>query len=147
MRENNKKTIVIFGGSGGIGFEATKYFFKKGYNLVVTYNKNPKLIKNFISKKKEQQNKIFTFKCSFFNQNSIKKTIKFAFKQNHEVSCVINCVGIFEYDNLKSFNYKKISQDPLLIKKISKRKFYFTLKKCFKINRNKIFNFPVKNTL
>ena len=51
MRENNKKTIVIFGGSGGIGFEATKYFFKKGYNLVVTYNKNPKLIKNFISKK------------------------------------------------------------------------------------------------
>ncbi len=109
MRENNKKTIVIFGGSGGIGFEATKYFFKKGYNLVVTYNKNPKLIKNFISKKKEQQNKIFTFKCSFFNQNSIKKTIKFAFKQNHEVSCVINCVGIFEYDNFKSFNYKKIS--------------------------------------
>ena len=67
MQENYKKTIIIFGGSGGIGFEVARYFYDKGYNLVVTYNKNPKLIK-ILSVKKEQQNKIFTFKCSFFNQ-------------------------------------------------------------------------------
>ena len=110
MRENNKKTIIIFGGSGGIGFEATKYFYKKGYNLVVTYNKNPKLIKNFISKKRQQQNKIFTFKCSFLNQNSIKKTIKFAFKQNNEVSCVINCVGWRHSLFLRSFVQNQVEK-------------------------------------
>ena len=105
----NKKTIIIFGGSGGIGLEAVKYFYKKGYNLVVTYNRNPKQIKDFLRKKSHQLNKIFITKCSFLNENSIKKTINFAFKKKSEVSYVINCVGIFEYDNFKTSNYKNIS--------------------------------------
>ena len=109
MQENYKKTIIIFGGSGGIGFEVARYFYSKGYNLVVTYNKNSKRIKDFAKKKGHGKNKIFTFKCSFLSQNSIKKAIRFAFKKKNEVSHVINCVGIFEYDNLKNFNYKKIS--------------------------------------
>ena len=51
MQENYKKTIIIFGGSGGIGFEVARYFYSKGYNLVVTYNKNSKRIKDFAKKK------------------------------------------------------------------------------------------------
>ena len=29
MQENYKKTIIIFGGSGGIGFEVARYFYAK----------------------------------------------------------------------------------------------------------------------
>ena len=81
MNDNSKKTIIIFGGSGGVGLEVSKYFYRKGFNLVVTYNNNSKNIKNIIKKNLKFQNKIFTLKCNFVDQNSIKKTINFAFKK------------------------------------------------------------------
>tara|TARA_B100001057_G_scaffold34033_1_gene30871 strand:- start:64 stop:777 length:714 start_codon:yes stop_codon:yes gene_type:complete len=109
MNDNSKKTIIIFGGSGGVGLEVSKYFYRKGFNLVVTYNNNSKNIKNIIKKNLKFQNKIFTLKCNFVDQNSIKKTINFAFKKKSEVTYVINCVGIFEYDNFKNLSYNKIS--------------------------------------
>ena len=110
MNDNYKKTIIIFGGSGGVGLEVSKYLYKKGYNLVVTYNNNSKEIKNLIKKNSKFQNKIFTFKCNFIDPNSIKKTINFAFKNKSEVLYVINCVGIFDYDNFKNLSYNKISK-------------------------------------
>jgi len=73
MNDNSKKTIIIFGGSGGVGLEVSKYFYRKGFNLVVTYNNNSKNIKNIIKKNLKFQNKIFTLKCNFVDQNSIKK--------------------------------------------------------------------------
>tara|TARA_Y100000389_G_C17451356_1_gene515026 strand:+ start:260 stop:973 length:714 start_codon:yes stop_codon:yes gene_type:complete len=109
MNTNYKKTVIIFGGSGGIGLEVTKYLYDKGYNLVVTYNKNSSQVKNFLRNKSKSKNKLHLSKCNFINQQSIKNTIKFAFKKKGEVLYAINCVGIFNYDNLKNFNYKKIS--------------------------------------
>ena len=108
MKENYKKTVIIFGGSGGVGLEVTKYLYEKGYNLVVTYNKNSRQIKNFINKQSKLKNEVHIYKCNFIDQKSIENTIKFAFKKKGEVLYVINCVGIFNYDNLKNFNYKKI---------------------------------------
>ena len=71
MQENYKKTIIIFGGSGGIGFEVARYFYDKGYNLVVTYNKNSKRIKDFAKKKGQKKKKNFKIKIRFLHLNAV----------------------------------------------------------------------------
>tara|TARA_Y100000590_G_C15579726_1_gene961841 strand:- start:425 stop:1144 length:720 start_codon:yes stop_codon:yes gene_type:complete len=111
IKKNSKGSILIFGGSGGLGSEIAKNFCQQGYDMVLTYRKNAKEIKKILKKFNEKKsNKIFYSKCDFNNENSIKKTIKFAIKKNGEPKYIINSVGVFYYDNLKKFNYKKINE-------------------------------------
>ncbi len=108
MKKNPKGNILIFGGSGGLGNEVAKHFYNEGYNLLLTYNKSLPKFKNF--KIQNMPNKFFYTKCDFLNENSIKNAIKLTKKKIGDINYIINCVGIFYYDDIKNFNYKKISE-------------------------------------
>lgn len=45
MKNNNKKTFIIIGATGGIGSVLTTSFYKQGYNLVLSSRKLPDLEK------------------------------------------------------------------------------------------------------
>ena len=102
------KNIVIFGSSGDVGLSLAKNYLSQGYNLILTYNKNLKNIKKKFKFNQNNKSKLFFTKCNFKNEKSIKNVLKFAFKKIGEPSIIINSVGIFYYDNLKNFSYKKI---------------------------------------
>jgi short-subunit dehydrogenase len=103
------KSIVIFGSSGDVGLSLAKNYLDQGYNLVLTYNKNLKSIKRRFKFNQNNKSQLFFVKCNFKNEGSIKNVLKFTFKKIGEPSIIINSVGIFYYDKLNNFNYKKIT--------------------------------------
>jgi len=108
VKKNPKENILIFGGSGGLGIEVAKHFYNEGHNLMLTYNKSLPKFKNF--KIPNMSNKYFYTKCDFLNENSIEDAIKLTKKKIGNINYIINSVGIFYYDDIKNFNYKKISE-------------------------------------
>ena len=131
MKKNLKGNILIFGGSGGLGYEVAKYFFNEGYNLLFTYNKSTPKVKEF--KTENRSNKFFHTKCDFLKEKSIKNAIKLTKKKIGDIDYIINCVGIFYYDDITNFNYKKISET-FKINVFS----LLTINQCiFKLKRNK----------
>ena len=131
MKKNLKGNILIFGGSGGLGYEVAKYFYNEGYNLLFTYNKSAPKVKEF--KTENRSNKFFHTKCDFLKEKSIKNAIKLTRKKIGDIDYIINCVGIFYYDDITNFNYKKISET-FKINVFS----LLTINQCiFKLKRNK----------
>lgn len=96
-----KKNVIVFGASGDLGLEISNYFVEKKYNLVLTYNRNkPNLAGSSKSKN------LYCFKCNLEMEQSIENLIKKAIKKIDFPDLIINASGIFEYDQIKKFNYK-----------------------------------------
>ena len=76
-----KKTVLITGGSRGIGKETAKEFAKNGYNVVINYVSDEK---SALSLKEELEEKydsdVMLCKCDVSNENEVKKM----------VSCIIS---------------------------------------------------------
>ena len=78
MKKNLKGNIIIFGGSGGLGYEVAKYFYNEGYNLLFTYNKSTPKVKEF--KTENRSNKFFHTKCDFLKEKSLSSIMFINFK-------------------------------------------------------------------
>ena len=98
---------IVFGGSGDVGIDIAKDLLKKNYKLIISY-KNQKLSKLKKTFKNYNKNNIFLKYCDLSNEKSIKRVIQFSKKKIGEPGLVINTAGIFYYDNLSKFSYKKI---------------------------------------
>ena len=48
---NQKKTILISGGLGGIGFDLVKFFYKYNFKIIILDNKNKSFYLKIIQKK------------------------------------------------------------------------------------------------
>ena len=59
------KTCIIVGASGEIGLNCSQLFYDQGARLILIYNKNFKVIKQFNKDKKN----IYTFKCNLSKEN------------------------------------------------------------------------------
>jgi len=102
-----KKSAIVFGASGDTGVSITRSLLEKGFDLVLTYN-NERLetLKKKLNKFSNQ--KIYFKKCNFKNENSVEKLIKFSIKKIGEPQIIINTVGVFYYEKIERFSYKKI---------------------------------------
>ena len=104
---NKNKNAIIFGGTGDLGDKFLHYLLSNDYNVVFTSSTTQKLRKakkkyrNLILKKK-----IFGIKCNFLKESEIIKTIKFSKKNFKKLDLLINCNGIFNYDNINQLNYE-----------------------------------------
>ena len=107
MNKLYTNTAIVFGGSGDVGINIAKDLLKKNYKLIISY-KNQKLSKLKKTFKNYNKNNIFLKYCDLSNEKSIKKVIQFSKKKIGEPGLVINTAGIFYYDNLSNFSYKKI---------------------------------------
>ena len=102
-----KKNAIIFGGSGDLGSAIIQDFLEKGFELVITYK--DKKLNNLKNKfRKYKKNKIFFMYCDLKDEKSIKKLVRFSLKKIGEPQIIINTVGVFYYEKLKNFSYKKI---------------------------------------
>lgn len=89
------KNCIIIGASGEIGISCANLFYLNGANLILIYNKNKKVIKDF---KKNKKN-IFSFKCDLSKEKEIKKTYKKINRIFSEINVLINCAGIMKAQN------------------------------------------------
>ena len=88
------KTVLITGGSRGIGKCIAINLAKDGYNVVLNYNKSEKQAKEIQKELKEQGFNIEIFKADVSKREEVKKLINFSLKKFKDIDILINNAGI-----------------------------------------------------
>lgn len=88
--KKNNSTVIITGGSSGIGQEIAKFLSRKKYNVIN------------IDKNNKNKNIKYIF-CDLSNAKNIEKKIK-SLKKEKNIISLINCAGITKSEN--SIQYK-----------------------------------------
>lgn len=111
------KTIIVTGGSRGIGRVLVENFAKDGYNVVLNYNKSEEDAKNIKTELENQGYNIEIFKADVSKKEEVKKLVKFTLDKFQNVDVLINNAGISqtklftditeeEWDNIMNVNLK-----------------------------------------
>lgn len=87
------KTILITGASRGIGKEIAKAVAKKGYNIIINYNKSEK--EAFVLEKElASMTGVLTVKANVANMNEVDLMYDKAIKRFNKVDILVNNAGI-----------------------------------------------------
>ncbi len=95
------KTVLITGGSRGIGKCIAENLARDGYNVVLNYNKSEKQAKQIQKDLKEQGILIEIYKADVSKREEVKKMVKFSNSKFGNVDILINNAGIAK---LEMFN-------------------------------------------
>ena len=88
------KTVIVTGGSRGIGKCIAENLAKEGYNVVLNYNKSDKQAKNLQEVLREEGILIEIFKADVSKRNEVKEMVKFALEKWGKLDVLINNAGI-----------------------------------------------------
>ena len=88
------KTVIITGGSRGIGKCIVENLAKEGYNVVLNYNKSLKQAKEIQEKLKNDGINIEIFKANVSKREEVKKLVDFTLKKFKNIDVLINNAGI-----------------------------------------------------
>lgn len=91
MKEN-KKTIVITGGTTGIGFACAEYFLKNDYNVVITGRSE----KNLAAALEKLNNKVTGFLCDASSLSDIDRLVEFVKEKCNKIDGLFINAGIFK---------------------------------------------------
>ena len=75
------KTVIVTGGSRGIGAAIVKELASSGYNVVLNYNKSEEAAKNIQKELKEININIEIFKADVSKRDEVKELIKFTLEK------------------------------------------------------------------
>ncbi len=81
------KSLIIFGGTGFLGYHLAKKSLKKGWRVTCVSSKNPK--------KSRRLTKVKYLRCNVTNKKKLKKLI------NDKFSYVVNLSGYVDHSNKK----------------------------------------------
>lgn len=95
------KTVLITGGSRGIGKCIAENLAKEGYNVVLNYNKSVKQAKQIKKDLEEQDIKIEIYKADVSKREEVKKMVKYTLNKFGNIDILINNAGIAK---LQMFN-------------------------------------------
>mgnify|MGYP004520902775 FL=1 len=115
------KTVIVTGGSRGIGAAIVKELALKKYNVVLNYNKSEKEAEKIKEELKENDINIEIFKADISDKKQAKELIEFTLNKFKNIDVLINNAGI---DQIKPF--MEITEND-----------WNTM---FKINLNSVFN-------
>lgn len=94
------KTIIVTGGSRGIGASIVKELANKDYNIVLNYNNSEEQAKQIQKELLEKNIKIEIFKADVSKRDNVKELVKFALEKFKTIDVLINNAGI---DQVKMF--------------------------------------------
>lgn len=111
------KTIIVTGGSKGIGKVLVENFAKDGYKVVLNYNKSEENAKNIKAELEKQGVNIEIFKADVSKKEEVKELVKFTLEKFQNIDVLINNAGISqtklftditeeEWDNIMNVNLK-----------------------------------------
>ena len=95
------KTVVVTGGSRGIGKCIAENLAKEGYNVVLNYNKSLKEAKKIKEELENEGIKIEIYKADVSKREEVAKMIKFTLSKFGNIDVLINNAGIAK---LQMFN-------------------------------------------
>ena len=95
------KTVLITGGSRGIGKCIAENLARDGFNVVLNYNKSEKQAKQIKKELEEQRINIEICKADVSKREEVKKLVKFTLNKFGNIDILINNAGIAK---LQMFN-------------------------------------------
>ena len=95
------KTVLVTGGSRGIGKCIVENLAKDGFNVVLNYNKSEKQAKQIKEELSEQGINIEIYKADVSKREDVKKLVKFTLNKFKNIDILINNAGIAK---LQMFN-------------------------------------------
>lgn len=111
------KTIIVTGGSRGIGKTLVENFAKDGYNVILNYNKSEENAKRIKAELEQNGINIEIFKADVSKKEEVKELVKFTLDKFQNIDVLINNAGISqtklfsdiieeEWDNIMNVNLK-----------------------------------------
>ena len=95
------KTVLVTGGSRGIGKCIVENLAMEGYNVVLNYNKSEKQAKEIKEELNSKGYKVEIFKADVSKREEVKKLVKFTINKFKNIDVLINNAGIAK---LQMFN-------------------------------------------
>ena len=86
------KTIIITGGTSGIGLNIANFFYKKNYNVAIAGQFNKSVFNQL--KKMFDSEKILILNLDLIKKKNIIKFVRLAKKKFKKVDILVNCAGI-----------------------------------------------------
>ncbi len=96
-----KKVVLITGGSRGIGAECANLFASNNYNVVINYNNSKEkavALKEKIEKK--TNSKVLILKADISNENEVKKMVEEIKNNFRKLDCIVNNASISLDNNI-----------------------------------------------
>ena len=88
------KVIIVTGGSRGIGASIVKTLARKGYNIILNYNKAEKIAEQIKKELEKEKITIYTYKADVSNREEARGLIEFAIEKFKKIDVLINNAGI-----------------------------------------------------
>ena len=108
-----KKTVLITGGTRGIGRETAIKFAENNYNIIINYYKNDELANKLKRKiETEYHVKVLLFKADISKESQVIDLIKNCFQKFKRIDVLVNNAGIL-ID--KDYNEKNINDFELIL--------------------------------
>lgn len=95
-----RKTVIVTGGSKGIGENIVKYLAGK-YNIILNYNKSEDKAREIANYLNNNGCNIITFKADVSKREEAKKLVEFTIEKFGQIDILINNAGISQ---TKTFN-------------------------------------------
>lgn len=90
----NKKTVLVTGGSRGIGRNIVESLAKDGFNVILNYYKSEKEALEIKENLQKEKIYIEIFKADVSKQEEIKRLVNFATEKYGKIDVLINNAGI-----------------------------------------------------
>ena len=118
------KTILITGGSSGIGEIAALMFAQNGADVVITYKSNKDGADRVVDKIKKIGRKAIAIKADLIKENQAKKAVEKTIKKFGKIDILVNNAGRYingdEWDGTSKIWVKSLEQNLVSMMNISK---------------------------
>lgn len=88
------KTIIVTGGSRGIGASIVNLLAREGYNVILNYNKSEEIAKDIQKELTQKGCIVEIFKADVSKREEVKKLIEFTIQRFKKIDVLINNAGI-----------------------------------------------------
>ena len=88
------KTVIVTGGSRGIGAAIVNLLAKENYNIVLNYNKSEEIAKKMKEEFTKLGKTVEIFKADVSKREEVKKLVDFTIEKFGKIDVLINNAGI-----------------------------------------------------
>ncbi len=113
MLSFKNKTVLVTGGSRGIGAAAVKLFAKMGANVSFNYNKNRSSAERLLNELEVYNTNYFLDQCDVSNHDKVKEFVAATINKFSTIDVLVNNAGIWEYgaiDTMTEANWRRTMQ-------------------------------------
>lgn len=113
------KTVLVTGGSRGIGKAIVYSFAKAGYNVILNYNNSVQSAKDIVEDLENCDGVVEMFKADISNRDEVNSMMEYAVKEFGKIDVLVNNAGICDvklftemkeedWDNIMNVNLKGV---------------------------------------